>query len=322
MKKLAFQIAVILYVVAFFLVADVFLYTKFVKRLQNPFSEEMRAKSIELSEFLPFEEHSRIVKVRAEESERFSEGEELPVLDGATALFPVYSAIFNALYPESASQFDGKSFSEESKLQKRNTAGAFKAIVGKSADIVFCADPSKKQLQFAKENGVELKLIPIGYEAFVFLVNKSNPVDSLTVSEIKAIYSGKIGNWSEVGGENSKISALLRPEGSGSQTAMLALMGDEKISPKYGNFAGRTLGYSFRYYVNGIVADKNLKLLALNGIFPNKENIRTKRYPIVGNFYAICRAEDFEKEPIQKVIRFALSEQGQRIVEESGYVGL
>lgn len=322
MKKILFQAGTIIYLLAFFVLADIFIYTKFTKRLQNPFGNEFQAKSIDLEKYLPFSKDSKIVKVEASDSEKFSESDELPVLDGATALFPVYSAIFSALYPESASIFDGKSFLNESKLQKRNTAGAFKAIVEKTADIVFCAEPSKKQIQFAKESGVELKLIPIGFESFVFLVNKTNPVDSLTVEQIKGIYSGKIGNWAEVGGDDSKISALTRAEGSGSQTAMLAFMGKERISPKHGIFAGRTLGYSFRYYVDGIIADSNLKLLSLNGVYPSKENIRNKTYPVISNFYMICRAEDLEKDAVQKVIQFALSEKGRRIIEETGYVGL
>ena len=324
MKKICFQVGVILYLLAFFALTDIFLYTHFTRRLQNPFGKEMQAKSIELAKFLPFDENSKIVRLseKIPDDEKFSENDDLPVLDGATALFPVYSAFFDSVYPKSACNFEGANFSEASKIQKRNTAGAFKAIVEKKADIIFCAEPSQKQLDFAVKNGVELSLIPIGCEAFVFLVNKSNPVDSLTVSQIKEIYSGKISSWREVGGDDSKISALVRPEGSGSQTAMLSFMGGEKIQPKHGNYAGRALGYSFRYYVEGIVESGNIKLLSLNGIAPTKENIRSKKYPITANFYAICRKSDEQNANIQKVIQFALSEKGQEIIEKTGYVGL
>lgn len=305
-----------------FILFDVFLYTHFIKRLQNPFGKEMQAKSIVLEDYLPFEDKSKIVKLKASDKYCFKPDEKMPVLDGATALYPVYSAFFNAMYPEGTCFFNGTDFTEKSLLQKRNTGGAYKAIVNGTADIIFCAEPSEKQLEYAAQNNVELVQIPIGFEAFVFLVNKNNPVDSLTVDQIRAIYSGKLRRWSEVGGDNSKISAITRPDGSGSQTAMLSFMNGQKIKPANSIYAGRTLGYSFRYYVEGIVASQNIKLLALNGVAPTKENIRNHTYPVVSNFYAIYRASDSERADIQKVISFILSADGQRIVEESSYVSL
>lgn len=65
-----------------------------------------------------------------------------------------------------------------------------------------------------------LKLTPIGREAFVFFVNKRNPVDSLTVEQIKDIYSGTVTNWKEVGGKKASIRAFQREENSGSQTKL------------------------------------------------------------------------------------------------------
>ena len=191
-----------------------------------------------------------------------------------------------------------------------------------TADIIFCASPSQKQLDYALQNGVELVQVPIGFEAFVFLVNDSNPVKSLTVEEVRDIYSGKIKNWSEVGGDNSPVSAITRPDGSGSQTAMISFMEGLPIKPANSIYAGRTLGYSFRYYVDGIVASKNIRLLELNGVYPSKENIRNHSYPVVSNFYAIYRKSDSAREDIQKVISFVLSVQGQQIVEESSYISI
>lgn len=305
-----------------FIAFDAFVYFHFTRRLVNPFGKEMQEKSIVLQDFLPFDDNSKIVKMRAADEYLFTAGERMPVLDGATALYPVYSAFFNAMYPDGTCRFDGSDFEAESLLQKRNTGGAFKAIVNGTADIIFCASPSQKQLEYAEENGVELVLVPIGFEAFVFLVNDTNPVRSLTVEQVRDIYSGKIKNWSEVGGDNSPVSAITRPEGSGSQTAMISFMGGQPVKPANSIYAGRTLGYSFRYYVDGIVASKNIRLLELNGVYPSKENIRNHTYPVVSNFYAIYRKSDSERTDIQKVISFILSPQGQQIVEGSSYISL
>lgn len=305
-----------------FILFDAFVYLHFTRRLINPFGKEMQEKSIVLQDFLPFDEGSKIVKVRAAEEYRFESGDVMPVLDGATALYPVYSAFFNAMYPVGSCSFNGADFEEGSFLQKRNTGGAFKAIVNGTADIIFCASPSQEQLEYAAQNGLELVLVPIGFEAFVFLVNDSNPVVGLTVEQVRDIYSGKVKNWLEVGGDNSPISAITRPRGSGSQTAMISFMNGQSIKPANSIYAGRTLGYSFRYYVDGIVASKNIRLLELNGVYPSKENIRNHTYPIVSNFYAIYRKTDSEREDIQKVISYILSDQGQQIVEESSYISI
>ena len=59
---------------------------------------------------------------------------------------------------------------------------------------------------------------------FVFYVNSSNPVSSLTTEQIQKIYTGEITNWNELGGNNEKIVPLQRPVNSGSQTGMLSLV--------------------------------------------------------------------------------------------------
>lgn len=316
MKKLSYQIFIIAVLVITFVIFDIGIYNVFTKRCINDYSEGLKAKSVELGEYLPFDENSKIVKINSE----LKLTENLPVIDGAAALYPVFSAFVNAVYPETSCSFDGESFTPESALQYTNTRGAYKAVVDGTADIVLCASPSEDQLAYAKEKGVELEFVPIGCEAFVFIVNKENSVDNLTVEQVRGIYSGKYKNWSEIGGENSLIAALQRNESSGSQTAMLSFMNGEEIKAKNSVF-GRTIGFSFRYYVEGIVEDGNIKMLSLNGVYPNAENIRNKTYPIVGEFYAIYR-KDNDNENIPLLIDWMLSEEGRKIVEESGYVGI
>nr|WP_306558749.1 substrate-binding domain-containing protein [Campylobacter sp. CS_ED1] len=166
----------------------------------------MQAKSIEVSKFLPFDENSQIYKTKAD----LNLQGDLPVIDGAAALFPVFSAFVGAVYPASSVEFDGKNFTEKSRLKYTNTRGAYKAVVDKKADLIFVAKPSNSQLQYAKENGVDLEFVPIGLEAFVFIVRNDNPVSNLSTTQIKEIYSGKITKWSQVGGVNLYIDAVQR----------------------------------------------------------------------------------------------------------------
>lgn len=84
---------------------------------------------------------------------------------------------------------------------------------------------------------------------------------------------------------------------------------------------GASIGFSFRYYLNDIVGNEAVKLLSLNGVYPNAENIRNGSYPIIAEFYAIYRADN-PNENIPILIDWILSEEGQTIIEESGYVGI
>ena len=308
------QILSLVLLAAFFVSFDLSVYMLFTRRCANTFGSTGAAKAIEPAAYLPFGEDTAIVKAEGETLTG-----ELPVLDGAAALLPVYSAVFHALYPEDAWAFDGESYTAESKMQYRNTRAAYQAVVDGDADLIFCAGPSEAQLAYAAERGVELELIPVGREAFVFFVNEQNPVDGLTQAQLRDIYAGRIANWEELGGPDRLICALQRNEGSGSQTRFLQFMGDTPT--RHGPFAflGAAVGFSFRYYVDGIVKAEGVKLLAIDGVYPGKGEIRAGSYPLTGDFYAVYRRGETNPN-VQRVLDFVLSPEGQRIVEESGYV--
>lgn len=274
--------------------------------------------TINLKDYLPFDSNSKINYKKSE----FQITNDIPVLDGAIALYPVYSAIATSLYPEEAIHFNGENFTPESKVQMRNTKGAYKAIVDGNSDIIFCASPSKEQQKYAHQHGIELGFIPIGLEAFVFIENINNPVNDLSIKQIKDIYSGKITNWKNVGGENKLIAAWQRAEGSGSQTTFLNFMnGIETKTNPVGLFLGSPLGYSFRYYVEGLTKNENVKMISLNGIAPTKENIQNGTYPVSSYFYAIYRKND-KSENVINLIKWILSPEGQETISNNGYIPL
>ncbi|MBR3836136.1 MAG: substrate-binding domain-containing protein [Clostridia bacterium] len=325
MKK-AKQILSIILVIALFAVFNFGIYSLLTVRLSNNFSDASQSKMIDVSRYLPHEEASDLARV--ESSLKLNEN--LPVLDGAAALVPVYAAIIDAVYPEgsvtyqggkfSDDNFYGENFAEDSKMQYKNTVRGYQAIVDGTTDILFCAAPSAEQKQYAEDKGVELVYVPVGLEAFVFFVNENNPVDSLTVEQVRGIYGGEYKNWADVGGADRIINPVTRMNGSGSQSAMDAFMGGREIAPKSPfAFSGASIGFSFRYYMSGIVANDSVKMLSLNGVYPSAENIRNSSYPVVAQFYAIYRADN-TNENIPVLIDWILSDEGQTLIEKSGYV--
>ena len=286
--------------------------------------------NINTDEYLPFKWNSKIVKMN-DASFKLTKKDDLPILDGATAAFPVYSAFIHATYPRSTELYDGV-------FEYNNTVGGYEKLAERKTDIFFGAYPSKEQLVYAEECGTTFEFTQIGSEAFVFFVHKDNPIDSLTAEQIRGIYAGEITNWKEVGGNDEPIVAFQRNEGSGSQSMLLRFMGDTPVmEPPMSQVSGfmggiieevadyrshsGSIGFSFRFYVEGIIQHPDIKLIAIDGVAPNVENIQNKTYPIVAPVYAVTWAGN-DNPNVKKLLDWILSDEGQYIIEETGYVGI
>ena len=82
-----------------------------------------------------------------------------------------------------------------------------------------------------------------------------------------------------------------------------------------------SIGFSFRYYVEGIIKNPEIKLVSIDGIAPTIENIKNGTYPIITSLYAVT-TDDQTNENVQLLIDWVLSEEGQKIIEETGYTGV
>lgn len=298
----------------------------------NKYEESITVKTnvnIDCNEYLPFTEDSKIVKLDKEASLKLTE--KLPILDGAAAVFPVYSAFVNETYPNTTKLNDGV-------FEYNNTVRGYSLLAQKETDIFFGGYPSEEQIDFARENNTEFVYTEIAKEAFVFFVHKDNPVENLTQEQVKKIYSGEITNWKEVGGNDEDIIAFQRNEGSGSQSRLKRFMADTPIMEapteqvndfmvgiidKVSDYKNKTnsIGFSFRYYMEGIIKNPNVKILKIDGIEPNIENIREEKYPITGSLYAVTY-KDNNNENVQKLLDWILSKEGQEIIEKTGYAGI
>lgn len=160
-------------------------------------------------------------------------------------------------------------------------------------DLMFAAAPSEEQLQTARENGLSLRFTLIGKEAFVFLVNRDNPVQSLTVEQIGAIYTGDIRNWSDVGKGYETILAFQCAEGSGSKGAMQNLVMQRRVMPGLPDGVANysivpcAIGYSFRYDATCMKNSDAIWLLEISDVALSIENIRNGTYPFIKGLYIV-----------------------------------
>ena len=257
-----------------------------------------------------------------------------PKIDASLATQPLTDAIYEDFVGESA----------EGKIDYSNTHPGYVKLINDEVDLIVVTQPSEEELALAKEKNVELEVIPVVKEGFVFYVNSSNPVSSLTTEQIQKIYTGEITNWNELGGNNENIVPLQRPVNSGSQTGMLSLVMKGKQlmeAPKenlistmeaiinlvssYTN--GRnSIGYSYYYYATTMFKTideqvaSNIKLLSVDGVQPNNSTIQNGSYPFNTAYYIVINKADDENSASRKLANELLSSRGQAVAEKAGYV--
>lgn len=263
--------------------------------------------------------------------------ENYPVIDGSTATIPLSEA-FKA-------EFLGKNVKDVT-VTHNKTHYAYENLIDGRADLILVTYPSEDEFNYAKKNNVELEIIPVVNEAFVFFNHKDNEVKNLSLEQIQKIYTGEIKNWSEVGGADEAIDAYQRPINSGSQTGMLNLVmnGLELAEPPKENVYGEmgeivnavasvetgknSIGYSYYYYATTMydIIDSDtagrIDLLGVDGVEPTNESIKNGSYPIRTNYYIVINKNEPEDGAVRKLVNAMLSERGQKAAEAIGYVGM
>ena len=260
------------------------------------------------------------------------EEKDWPIVDGATA--------FKPFYVKAASVLLGKEESEAVQYVLCSTTDlAYPKLADKEVDLIFCLGPSAEQEAYAKSKGVTFAYQPVLNEAFVFFVNKSNPVDSVTVQQLHDIYAGKITNWKELGADyDEPIIAYQRSEGSGSQTGLYKFVipsSDVMVPPtgfrldtmdgiveavaNYSNSAG-ALGYSYLYFVKNQHYDDNIKLLKVEGVAPTNEAVSNGKYPMINTAYAVFRSSEPNGSIVRTIAAWCAGEEAAAFAEELGYV--
>ena len=257
----------------------------------------------------------------------------LPALDGSTTSIPLISQVMQQLGNVPRAQADN--------VETSTTPAAYVTLAcnppNPKGAVVLAYEPAQATKDAMAECS-ELEYHPIGRDALVFVVNESNPVDSLTTEQFQDIYSGKIANWKDVGGPDQKIVAYQRTETSGSQGFLEKLvMGGAKLSAapaqtvmsekgeveqglaNYDN-AANAIGYTVFYYASKMYATAGFKLLSVNGVAPTAETIADGSYPYIGDFNAVIRADDPTDSPSRRVVTWLESDAGKKAIAEAGYL--
>ena len=283
-----------------------------------------------------------------------------PSMDGSTVCVPMAMEAARQWLGLSESDLNGFiNFSTTPNAIARLVSGSPNPMVTIQSENVVMDDtapvtlylgvmPNEDSWALAEGKGVALKAVPVCYDAFVFLVNGANPVDSLTLQQIRDIYTLRdpddwkeeriIENWSAILPEyDMGIYAYERPHGSGSQNAMEEMVmqglpiypvkeadivgGMSDLIRRIGNYDNceGALGYSYLYYVNELYKSGDIKVLAIDGVSPTPDNLRSGAYPLTVCYYAVYREDD---ENAARFVDWLLSDEGQASIAQASYIPL
>ena len=257
--------------------------------------------------------------------------ENFPRMDGSTACIPLAEAVASVLLGESREQ-------AADLVRFNRTTQSFRNLKNGSCDLLLVGEPNAAVFTEMEEAGFAYDMETLGRDGLVFLVNESNPVDNLTTEQIRDIYTGKITNWKEVGGNDAEIIPIQRNEGAGSQALMKKLvmkdtplmeapveyvagdMGALMSAVKSYDASANAIGYSVYYYAHDMEMAKGLKLLKIDGVEPNKETIRERTYPHLNDYYCVIPKAAEADSPTRILYEWLVTEEGQRLVANEGYV--
>jgi len=233
--------------------------------------------------------------------------------------------------PEQHKDFFGK------RIKTSQTNGAFMNLIDREADIILThrtISPDEKA--HADAVGVTLIETSIALDAFVFVINKDNPVNSLTVKQIQKIYTKEITNWSQVGGNNAEMKVFTRPRNSGSEEVFRTLVmnglepadfPEAAISLMFEVFGEviknvNGISYTFSNYKD-VIARKScdeVPVLAVNGICPNDNTVKNGTYPFISKVHVAIRSDLDCSSMDYKLYEWLQSENVKYTIAECGFL--
>jgi phosphate transport system substrate-binding protein len=188
------------------------------------------------------------------------------------------------------------------------------------------ADIGMSSRELTNDEKKSLWYVEIARDGLAVIVHPSNPIQNLTLNQVRDIYAGIVLSWNELGGTNSKIHVITREDGSGTRAAFESLvMGKAEITPRAmvqdSNGAVRQLvaddPNSIGFISLGLV-NETVKALELGGVAATRENVINGSYGLSRPFLFMTRSQPTGKT--KQFINFTLSAEGQKLLATEGLI--
>ena len=203
-------------------------------------------------------------------------------------------------------------------------AGITAALEGR-ADIGLSSRALKAQEQ------EKLQGIDVAYDGIVIVVNKSNKLTDITTEQIKDVFTGKITNWKEVGGEDLKIQVINRDEASGTREAFRTIVMDGTPFDRCSAVLSGTgqvrdvvsrsrgaIGYISLGFVDSLNAKTSVKAVSVNHVEASEKTVASGGYPISRDLYFFVKGTPSKQA--QDYIDYVTSEKMDKQIREAGFI--
>lgn len=255
----------------------------------------------------------------------------------------LYDDFFGRRRPETPPDIHEQLAKLGKQLNHTGTHQAYVNVIEGKSDLAYiCRVPSEDEIKLAKEKKVELEIVPVATDAFVFIVNEKSHLKGLTLQQVRDIFSGKTTNWKELGGPDAKINAYSRERNSGSQELMDKLvMKDLKMAELPGmemmTMAGpysaldrdeKGLSYTVYFYqkhmamMGGFSRFERppVRMIAIDGVEPTAQTIASGKYSLTADVYVVIRKDAAADSPARRLRDWLLTADGQALVAATEYV--
>ncbi len=232
------------------------------------------------------------------------------------------------LVPQLAEEFKAQHSGTTFNIAAEGSTTGISAIIDGTAQIGMASRPTKpEEVAAAKAKGVNFKETTVAWDGIAVIVNSANPVKSLTKKQVEQIFTGDVTDWSAVGGSSGKISVYTRNTSSGTYSEFKELAmkkrdyapdsqkmaGNEQIAQEVGKNPNGA-GYVGLAYTKA----SGIKVVAIDGATPSKESVLGKAYPYARPTFYYTNGEP--SGLAKQFVDFTLSDAGQKIVEQVGFV--
>lgn len=251
--------------------------------------------------------------------------ENFPRLDGSAETVPLAQSLAGVMLDEfPLMTLDLTNFS--------GTDQAFQRLQSGKSNLLLVSDPPQEILDQLGQEGGDIQMEELATDGLVFVVHADNPVDSLTIDQLRDIYTGTITNWEEVGGEDAEILPFQSLTDTGSQALMdrLVMDGQEMTeSPtdytdymtgmeegqKSFDYSPNAIGYTFYRHTQDLAEVPGLKVVEVDGVSPSAQTVSDHTYPLSTTYYVAMSAQQDPDTPTYALYHWLLSTQGQRLLE-------
>ncbi len=243
------------------------------------------------------------------------------VVEGSTTVLPIAQ--------KAAEVFMDKNPQAQISVRGGGSGVGIASLIDGSCDIADSSRSIKEnELNKAVANGRNPKAHVVAMDGICVIVHPSNNIKALTKKQTKDIYTGRISNWMQVGGKDSKIVVVSRDTSSGTFEAFSELvLNKDKVRPDalmqasnqaIASIVGKTPG-AIGYIGLGYLTS-SVKAVEVDGVAASKETVLSNKYPIARPLFMYTNGAP--KGLTKEFIDFIVSSEGQKLVEEDGFVGL